>query len=343
MKHISLVKTLQELYYEKSLDIRSLDFSLFDVNDTNDKKHNALMYLMSERIDFKMQPHQLDYLFKHTNLMQLDEYNQNLLYFILSIKSVHHNPDSEQLMWVLKHSDINQISYYEQNALMTACDNINIVNLNFTEEHFDYLVYNSNLLLQDKDGYNSLMAFVMNFSPPMTDEQLNYLIINSNLKQTNKDNENILHFITNLNKTKNLNITQKQWNYMINNCNLNIIPKTNCHTLCYFLENYEKEALNLNTNHWEMLTKNQLTDKNDKAFKNILKYLQDELKLNGVNHLSRLWPYIVDKSQFIDYIEHNSEYENLLLSPEIKIEKEKNLMSGLIEAKKTENIKKHKI
>jgi ankyrin repeat protein len=106
---------------------------------------------------------------------------------------------------------------WKNTPLMFVFSNNIDKNLHLTQKQLSYLIQNSNLTQQDKDGWTSLifaLYFNDNQNLHLTTEQWDYLIQNSDLQQQDKDGWTPFTYALFFNQSQNLDLTKEQFQTM---------------------------------------------------------------------------------------------------------------------------------
>ena len=229
---------------------------------------------------------------------ELTDYDNDYLYNILS----------QNLKVIINYQKIERLWESTEGygfPLMFALQTNNILNL--SSEKLFYLIKNSDLTQQNRQGRTPLMfvlASKMDKTINLSNEQLDYLIKNSDLNQVDEYSRTplMIALITNKKPTfmsperEQLILTPKQLDYLIKNSDLKKVDKDGWSPLMYVLRYNKGEGLNLTNEQLDYLIKNSDLKQVDKEGWNPLMYVLRYNKGEGLNLTNEQLDYLIKNS-----------------------------------------------
>lgn len=177
---------------------------------------------------------------------------------------------------------------------------------NFTDEHKDYLLAQSDLNLFYRGGNALMNILIFNVERQLnfTNAQLDYLIRHTNLNVT--PNTPIRYAIE-YNITSNLYFTPEQFEYMFEHTELDIHKKfdPSITTLLFFRQNYIEERVILNNATWGKLADIYFNSFND--ITSGAEYAVIEQFSKSSPLFEKVWPYITNKEKIIEVLKRKSQ------------------------------------
>ena len=154
-----------------------------------------------------------------------DKDGGNLFFYALYCNKIYNlNINEKKFDFLIKNSDLNQADREKNSALMIAIRQQNH-DKNLNDRQFDYLLKNCNLKQINtfkQDALMLLLAFcARNKTWEITNDHWDYLINNSDLTFMNIDGTSSAMIALTFSKLTNLNLKENQWDKLINSIDIN--------------------------------------------------------------------------------------------------------------------------
>ena len=152
------------------------------------------------------------------------------------------------------------------------------LNFKLEKEEWKFLIDNSDLNTQNKNGINALMLVLMNNNRLGLNVDIDLFLEKTDMKKRTVSGISPLISALQFNDSEKLNLTKKQWNAIILNSDINSKDLDGWTALHYLLSNYHRQNLKLTNTQWSYIVDNtnfKEVDRNNKTVLNLFNELVD--------------------------------------------------------------------
>lgn len=225
------------------------------------KPHNPTALLAYLGNDVRISPKVLMSIIENSDLTATDEEGWTALHIVLRTNTENeYYLGAKQIDYLIKHSNLMQLTRDDSgdnwNAAMFAFYYNKNEQLNLSHEQIDYLLKNSDLDQTAADGYNTAMSCIINNKKQnlnLTGEQLDYIFKNVDLKKVTKNYSNLAMICIRENKEQNLNLSESHITYLLENSDLSQTKDGFNIAMCAF---NAEQNLRMTDEHFAYLIKN---------------------------------------------------------------------------------------